>query len=275
MKKILLAFDGSHFSEGALGFARQLHNSSPVFLAGLFLPQVDYSALWSHSDGGKAGNIFIPLLEDEDAEAVQQNIQRFENYCKKYKIEFTVHKDFLDFAVPQLEKESRFADLLIISGERFYEQAGKAEPNAYLKEVLHGIECPAVVVPETFEFPTTNILAYDGKEESVYAIKQFAYLFPELTSHDSVLVYANSKTEISLPQVDNIEELASRHYSKLSIVRLGSKPKKGFAPWLEQKKAAIVICGAYGKSPLPQVFHKSFISDIIKQHRLPVFIAHK
>ena len=56
MKKVLVAFDGHHFSEGALEFARKLNEKNPLVLVGVFLPQVDYSALWSHSGGGKAGS---------------------------------------------------------------------------------------------------------------------------------------------------------------------------------------------------------------------------
>ena len=229
MKKILIAFDGSHFSEGALEFARQLQTKNQVFLAGIFLPQIDYSALWSYSGGGQAGSLFIPLVEDEDAVAVQQNIRRFEEYCTKHDIEFSVHKDFFDFAVPQLKQESRFADLLILSSERFYEQAGSDEPNDYLKEVLHDVECPVVVVPETFDFPITTILAYDGKQESVHAIKQFAYLFPEFTVNETWLVYATTKDEQAIPQKGNIEELAAHHYTRLTISRLEADPKKQFA----------------------------------------------
>lgn len=53
MRKILLAFDGSHFSEGAIEFANQLNKRNPVLLVGIFLPLIDYSALWSYSGGGK------------------------------------------------------------------------------------------------------------------------------------------------------------------------------------------------------------------------------
>ena len=274
MKKILLAFDGSHFSEGALEFARQLHYINPVYLAGIFLPQINYSALWSYSGGGKAEDIFVPLVEDEDAAGVKENIRRFEEYCNTHDIEFSVHKDFMDMALPQLKEESRFADLLIISSERFYEQAGKDGPNAYLKDVLHDVECPIIVVPEKFSFPVTNILAYDGKKESVYALKQFAYLFPEFTAYETILVSA-LPLEKSLPYEDNIEELVTRHYSKLKLVRLDARTKNEFASWLEDKNAAIVVCGAYSKSTMSQLFHKSFIADVIKQHRLPIFIAHK
>ena len=81
-----------------------------------------------------------------------------------------------------------------------------------MQEALHDIECPAVVVPENFDFPENNILAYDGSESSVFAIKQFAYLFPELASNNTILVFAKSKEVEELPDQDYIEELAARHY---------------------------------------------------------------
>lgn len=275
MKKILLAFDGSHYSEGALEFARQLHKKSPVFLAGVFLPQIDYSALWSRSGGGKSGSLFIPLVEDEETAAVKNNIVRFENYCNTQKIEHRVHKDFFNFAVPELKKESRYADLVILSSERFFEQAGTEGPNTYLKEALHGVECPVVVVPENFEFPVNTILTYDGKEESVYAIKQFAYLFPEFSGNETLLVYASEKEDEEIPQESNIMELTTRHFNKLSLYKLEAGPRKIFLDWLKDKQAAIIVGGAYGGSGISKLFHKSFMTDIIRDHRLPVFISHK
>ena len=61
----------------------------------------------------------------------------------------------------------------------FYENIGIHSSYDYLKDVLHDVACPVLLVPEKFDFPESVILAYDGSEESVYAIKQFAYLFPE------------------------------------------------------------------------------------------------
>ncbi|MES1223638.1 MAG: hypothetical protein ABUT20_49540 [Bacteroidota bacterium] len=101
MKKILLAFDGSHFSEGAFEFARVLNERKRILLTGVFLPQVDYANLWSYSGGGMSGNTFIPLLEDEDARAVEKNIKRFESLCKSNGIEYRVHNDFSEFALPR------------------------------------------------------------------------------------------------------------------------------------------------------------------------------
>ena len=103
---MLLAFDGKHFSEGAFEFARSINELNPVLLTGVFLPQVNYANLWSYADGMN-GPIFIPFVEGETEEAVAANVERFGNLCKKNNIDYRVHKDFTDFALPGLRKESR------------------------------------------------------------------------------------------------------------------------------------------------------------------------
>src|SRR5687767_1838698 len=145
MKKILLAFDGAHFSEGAFEFARKLNELSPILVTGVFLPQIDYASLWSYSAAASAG-LVIPLLEAEDAATIEKNIDRFKALCQKNGIEHRVHKDFTDFALPGLKKETRFADLLILGSESFYDNLGINEPNSYLKDAIHNAECPVVVV---------------------------------------------------------------------------------------------------------------------------------
>lgn len=275
MKKILLAFDGTHFSEGTLRFAKQLNDKQPILITAAFLPQVDYANLWSYSGGGTDGSTFIPLLEDADAEAVKKNIERFEAFCHTNRIRFRIHKEYFNFTLPELKKESRYADLLIISSEVFYEQAGTGQPNEYLKEALHDVECPVIIIPEKCELPKSNILAYDGSGSSVAAIKQFAYLFPEMAAHPSTLIYALEKHKDEIPDEKNMKELLSLHYPQLAWTKLESNPKKYFATWLSEKQGAMLICGAFGRSGLSMMFKKSFVTDVISDHRVPVFIAHR
>lgn len=273
MKKILIAFDGTQFSEGAFEFARNLNELQPILLVGAFIPQVSYANLWSYA-GAMAGPSFVPLLEAEDTETVHRNIAHFEDLCRKNGIAYKVHKDFYDFALPELKRETRFADLLIISSEKFYENLAGEDPSEYMKDALHASECPVIVVPEHFDFPSRNILAYDGSDSSVFAIKQFAYLFPELKTNESMLVYSNDK-EAKLPYEGYIEELASQHYRDLSIMKLDTQPKKEFHKWICENTNAILVCGSYGRSFFSQIMRKSFVSEIIAEHKLPVFITHK
>lgn len=274
MKKILLVFDGTNFSEGAFEFARRLNEKNRILATAVFVPQVNYSNLWSYA--GTAGAIAsIPLVEDDEAEQIEKNIDRFESLCKKNNIEFRIHKDFYDFALPELKEETRFADVVILGSESFYANIGIGEPNDYLKMALHDVECPVIIVPEKFNFPENNVLAYDGSGASVYAIKQFAYLFPEFTTQPTVLVYSKDESEDDIPKVKYIEELAARHFADLTIMKLHLDPRDFFADWITTRKNAILVSGAFGRSSFARVFKKSFVKDVIKDHRLPIFITHR
>lgn len=274
MRKILLVFDGINFSEGAFEFARRLNEKNQILVAGVFVPQVDFANLWSYAGAG-SGAVTIPLIEDEEAKLIEKNIERFKQLCEKNKIEYRVHKDFYDFALPELKKESRFADLIIIGSEKFYASLGVNGPNDYIKNALHDAECPVMVVPEKFNFPESNILSYDGSESSVFAMKQFAYLFPEFVKNPTLLVYAKNEREEEIPNVEYIEELAARHFPDLAIMKLHFDPKENFATWISEKKNAILVSGSFGRSSLSRVFRKSFTKDVVRDHRLPIFITHR
>ncbi len=274
MRKILLAFDGMNFSRGAFEFARRMNQHTKILAAGVFLPQIDYASIWSYP-GAAMSPVYIPFTENEDIVAIEKNIARFELLCQKNDIEYRVHKDFAEFALPALVKETRFADLLVLGSEYFYKNLGIGELNESVKGILHDAECPVLVVPEKFEFPESNILAYNGSGDSVFAIKQFAYLFPELCGNQTLLVCAKKDASKELPDEACIEELAARHFPDLSLLKLQINPKKFFESWMSGKKGSILISGAFNRSIFSLMFRKSFVTDIIKEHKMPVFIAHR
>jgi len=273
MKKIILAFDGTNFSEGAFEFARKLNEIKPILLTGIFLPQAALSNLWSYADVG--GGPPIPMVELSDDKLVQKNIDRFQDLCLHNNIDHRIHKDYFDLVLPELKKESRFADLMILGSEVFYETIGSSLPNEYLEDAVHDVKCGILLVPEKYEFPESVILAYDGSEESVFAIKQFAYLFPEFSEKETLLVYANEDEKEDFPEKSQIEELVARHYSNLTLMKLNVNPSKYFSDWVNEKKSAMLVSGSYSRSGISLLFKKSFVKEVIAAHRIPVFIAHK
>jgi hypothetical protein len=273
MKKILIAFDGTHFSTGACEFALKLHQKQPLMLTGVFMPQLSFSSLWSYS-GGVSVPELIPYAEDEDGEAIQKNIERFEQFCGENNIPFTVHKDFYNFALPELKKESRFADLLILSSETFYNYISGENAADYVKEALHVSECPVIAVPEIYQFPERILLAYDGSESSVFAIRQFAYLLPELCQLETLVFCLKHDNISDLPEEEYIKELLSQHFTKYSLLKLNLAHKKQLSEWLNNKNA-ILVSGSLGRNFISQILRNSFISRVIEEHKYPVFIAHK
>jgi len=272
MRKILLSFEGTDYSEGAFDFARRMNEGEPVLLTGVFLPQVDVANSWSYAYGG--GSVYIPLIERVDAETVEENISRFKAACARYGIDHRVHTNFSSYALPELQKETRFADLMILGGQLFYENLGTESPNEYLRDVLHEAECPVVVTPEKFNYPESIVLAYDGSSASVRAIKNFAYLFPELCELPATVAFASDKSGKKLPDEDYIRELVARHFSDLTFRELQFAPKDYFSTWMADQANPILVTGAFGRSGFSQIFRHSFASDMITDHLFPVFISH-
>lgn len=273
MKKILLVSNGAEFSEGAFHFARKLHGLQPALVTGLFIPQVNYANLWSYSNA-MDGPVFVPIVEEQEEETITENIRRFGRMCQEAGMPYRVHKSYFDLALPEIQRETRFADLLIISGERFYQTLSGGINMEYIADALRKAECPVLVVPENCELPTRNILAYDGSASSVFAIKQFAYVMPELCDNETLLVYAATGGEAHLPDQKAIEEWAGQHFKNLRLLKLDVTPQKGFLSWLDENSNALLVSGSYGRSFFSQLVRKSFVTEVIAKHKLPVFITH-
>ena len=271
MKKIIIALSGPHFSEGAFSFVEKIHERDQILLTGVFLPEV--RNILSISEGLPT----VPqleMIEKEDAEAVQRNIDFFKLRCKKSGIDYTVHNHFYGLTFEDLEKESRFADVLIIGSESFYPKDVTNQHMKYLKEALHRAECPMLVVPENYIFPTNILLGYDGSASSVYAIKQFALLFPELCKQKALLVYASGKSA-KIPHGMELEELARLHFKHLQIKVVDISPQEYFNKSVINNRNELLVTGSYGRSWLSELFRKSTVEGIISRHHIPVFIAHK
>ncbi len=273
MKKVIVAFDGKHFSDGAFKFLSYLNEKQQILATGVFLPIVDYAELL-YSLGGLSGPIYYRDIEGGDTAIMQKNIDRFKALCEHNGIEYRVHPDIERNVISEIKLESRYADLLVISSELFYKNLGKGTQDDYIEDVLHNAECPVILIPEHYHFPENVILAYDGSPSSVYAIKQFAYLLPEFTDLKTLLVFAGAETD-NIPGMDYIEELTARHFNDLDIHKLGIISNKYFNTWLRDHEKSILVTGAYGRSALSEILKKSFITEAIHDNKLPIFIAHK
>ncbi len=274
MKKLIIALDGQHFPKGAFELVKEINTETEVLLAGVFLSPVDYSKVLAYT--GMDGISMMPdwLMKNDDDVVVNKNISLYKEACIAAGIEFRVHKDTALNAISSLIEETRFADALLISSDLFYENVSRQQPNFYLEEVLKKSECPVLLVPENYTWPQQVILTYDGSESSVFAIKQFAYVFPELAKKETILL-SISQQEDSMPEVELATELISRHFRDLKIQSLHLKHKKDFAEWMQDKPTSFIVMGSFSRSLFSNLFKKSFATDVISNIKMPLFISHK
>lgn len=274
MKKIIIALDGRHFPHGAFEFAKHINARSKVLLAGVFLSPVDYSKVLAYT--GMEGIVMMPewFEKGEDDVMANKNISLFKEACIAEGMEYRIHKDTDMMAIASLIEETRFADVLLVSSDLFYENVQKEQPNFYLEEVLKKAECPVMLFPEDYKEPAQIILTYDGSESSVFAIKQFAYVYPELTQNETILLSIAGPEE-RLPEYGLITELVARHFPNLKIQTLGMTDKKDFISWVLHQPPSFIVMGGYSRSMLSQLFKRSFASKVIHDIKMPIFISHK
>jgi len=274
MNKVVLISNTEQMPDSAFDFALMMNEQQKTLLTGVFLPEEDYWNTQLYYSLG-AANPWLFLRENEPVAVAEEAILQFTKRCIENGIEHRVHEMNFKDIKKSLKTESRFTDLIIISNNSFYEGFEQEIENDYEQELIHYAECPVVIVPEVFQKPQNVILAYDGSASSVFAIRQFASLMPELTRLETLLVYVNADERIDFPDKAYIEELGARHFSNLLFMKLDIDPEKYFETWLAARNNTMLVTGAHGRSGLSELFNRSFVGNILKEHKLPVFIAHR
>lgn len=272
MKRIVLICDGNNFPSGAFNFIKSLHETEPLFLIGVFF----HSANLDVSVPANVAFAPDPLLSltDIDIKAVNSSIQYFEQKCQQYGIEHRVHEQKGVFQIDDIVTETRFADVAAMSEQLFFSHIDEDQPNSFMKAVLHSSECPLLIIPETY-CPVTHVtIAYDGKKESVFALKQFCFLFPQYTHLPTDIVFWVDKTDDEIPDLEYLQEFAGRHFTDLNIKELFFDPKKYISDWSLKNTDTIFISGSYRKSGLSALLKKSFVENMIKNSSVIIFISH-
>jgi len=273
MKKLLIAFEESDFSEGIFEFVRQLNEVEPCMVTATFLPHVKYADLWSYG-GSMPGAPLLATFPD-DSEEAQKNIHLFESHCQKNGISYRVHAGAADFSLAELVRETRFADLMVLQSSKFYSFLSVPDPGNFIKDIINQAECPVIVVPEVCPFPQKLVLAYDGHASSVFAFKEFANIFPALAQLPAILVYAHDDVSKPIPDLSYLEELLPQHYSQLEIMKVHLDSRQQFGHWVSAHPDSMLITGAFGRSAISSILRKSYVTDVIAAQKLPVFIAHR
>jgi hypothetical protein len=273
MKQVLIVGAGHHFPKGPFTLLQSMHEQERVHAKGLFFRPVEYSALAAACAGGN----MIPVLdlEDNEKEIIAAHKALFSSECEQHYIPYSLHDNDREWNKDLLRQESRFADLILVSGELFYAETDSSQPNHYLREALRSAECPVLVVPEIYTTVRQLFIAYDGSRDSLYALKQFCYLFPDLTDLPAEILYVSEEASNNIPDLDSLKQFTRVKFDCMSFSKLHFNAVEYFATWISEKKDALLISGSFGRSPFSYMSSRSFSEDIIYTHQLPIFIAHR
>ncbi|MBN9385598.1 MAG: universal stress protein [Chitinophagaceae bacterium] len=278
MEKILLALDAQHINTQTVDFACYLARLTNSRLTGIFLEDL-------LSEGAIRFEIAQEMALPErvvDAretpmgarnEITETNIKSFRQSCDCRGIHAHVHRD-RGIPVDEVIEESRFADLLVVDVDTSFAQKRDGTPHKFVKDVLQEAECPVVLAPYSFHSIDEIIFAYNGSASSVFAIKQFTYLFPEWRQKKVTIVEVKEKDDNAIGHQRKMKEWLEAHYPNVELKVLAGDPSDQLFGYLIEKKNAMVVMGAYGRNMLSSFFKRSHAHLIVKTVNLPIFITH-
>jgi len=278
MEKILLALDAQHINTETIDFACYLARVTNSRLTGVFLEDV----LSEDTDAFRTFRQVAEMQGGADAhqttiasraDATEANIKTFRQCCDNRGAHAHIHRD-RGIPLDEVVVESRFADLLIVDAETSFAKKKGSIPARFVKDVLQEAECPVILAPYSFHAIDEVVFAYNGSASSVFAIKQFTYLFPEWKQKKATIVDVKEKEDNAIEHQYKMKEWLRAHYADVELKVLIGDPSDQLFGYLIEKKNAMVVMGAYGRTMMSNFFRRSHAHLIVKTVNLPIFITH-
>ena len=275
MEKILVVIDSHKPNLASIDFACQLAVLTQTKLTGLLIENIFF---------GYEPDDFDETTEQEETGAINtgtavagatvDSIKVFTEECRKRGIQPDVYVDKGE-PIQEIIYESRFADLLVIDPAIDFYDRNDQLPSHLVKEVLASAECPVILSPGVYNGIDEIIFCYDGSASSVFAIKQFTYLLPQL-SNKKVLLLEVTESRNTESDESHLRVLAwlQAHFHSAAYHRLHGNSKDELFTYLLNKANRLVVMGAYGRSFLSRFFKKSNADMLIRTIDLPLFITH-
>jgi len=277
MKKIVAAFDGLKYSVSARDYAVYLAKQTHTHLVGVFLDDPVYKSYNAYELLVNKNLTPEQLGEYEAKDKITRGkaSENFETVCRDEKLEYTVHHD-KNIALQELKHESIYADLLMIDSSETLTHYPEKLPTRFIRDLLSDVQCPVMLLPKKYKPIQKIILLYDGKPSSVFAIKMFSYLLPELKDIDTEVISVNPvAASMHVPDKKLMREFMKRHFPKATYTVLKGLAEDKIVKYLLQlKEDAVVVLGAYKRGNVSRWFRESMADVLMKELKLPLFVAH-
>lgn len=278
MKKIIAIFDGLKYSKSTRDYAIQIASENKSHLVGLFLEDNLYHSYKVYDLISEQGGISPDKQKkyaDADKKSRDAAVADFESVCKKKGLNFTIRRS-KEVANQSLLLESMYADLLVMGTHETFSNRKEKVPTRFVREILPAIQCPVLLVPTHYKPFNKLILLFDGEPSSVLAIKMFSYMLPALKEHPAeILTVKQMGHSLHLPDNKLMKEFMKRHFPKASYSITKGIPEIEIINSLKnEKQDPLIVLGAYRRGTVSRWFRESMADVLMKDTRLPIFIAH-
>lgn len=277
MKKIIAAFDGLRFSESLATYAVGIAKQCKGHLVGISLEDFTYHSykFSDLSDNEESIDTRIKKLNKKDSRKRSLSSIAFEAACQAAGINYSIHHD-KSIALQELLHETIYADLLIINYTETFTKYKETAPTRFVGDLLANVQCPVLLVPDNYKRVDKITLLYDGEPSSVHSIKMFSYMFGGIKDLSlEVVTVKKSDQSLHLPDNKLMKEFLKRHFPSARYTVLKGDVENEIVSYLKNQKANnLIVSGAYSRGMVSRWFRESMADVLMKNLRLPLFIAH-
>lgn len=277
MKKILAVIDAVNYKEEQLQAIQYVSGMLNGNLTIVMLEDVNSITPLMAPDfaAGVPGRYYEIVIKasEEKSRIIQENTEALRQAVTARGLACVVHTD-KGSAAEETMLESRFADLVLLGKELSFPFLFDTEPSGFVKNVLANAQCPVLVIPENMSVLKGVIFTYNGTFSSMYAIKAFANIFPDLVAKDATVVYVCEKGHDTIPHEKLLKEYLYSYNKNISYKIFSGRADVVLQAYLEEKQDHVTTFGAYGRSRLSRFFNSSSAENILRMMNGPLFITH-
>jgi hypothetical protein len=276
MEKILVILNANKPDTHLIDFGIKVASMAESKLTGLFIENLYFEYIPANDI--EPASFFETMPEKVKpivATDTDQAIRIFKDECLSKRIASEVYV-IKGEPIQEVIYESRFADLLIVDPEMSFYETEEELPTHFMKEILANAECPVIAAPGKLPEIEDIVFCYDGSASSVFAIKQFTYILPELKNKNVTLLEVNRNGYVDKDE-KHIRMMAwiRAHYPSAYYHTLKGDVKDVLVQYLQTRKNAIAVMGAYGRSMISKFIKKSNADVLMSKLDLPIFICHR
>ncbi|WP_126246728.1 universal stress protein [Chitinophaga rhizosphaerae] len=271
MKKIIVALDGLKLSESSMQTAIAVTAREKAHLVGVFLDDFTHNS-FSIASAMETDDLEARIAKDKQ---IRDNaVKEFETACQAGGINFTVRRD-KSFALPDLLRESIYADLLIVGADETFTRFSEAAPTRFVRDLLSEVQCPVLIAPLKWQPVEKTVMLYDGAPSSVFAIKMFSAILPETNKLPATVITVRGDDNHHVPENHLMKEFMKRHNPNAAYeVLQGDAENAILDHLLKADSKTLVVLGAYQRSTVSRWFKASMADLLMKAVPCALFIAH-
>jgi len=276
IKSILLAVDGSAYTETQLRYAIQLAKAldSVVRVLSVVDVRIFEWAVVMGNDG------FVPIMpstiyKEESQKILEEKanavLEKCDAILTKENVTHTVEK----LAGPPADlicEKAPLVDILIMGARGEFERWKKKLVGATADAVVRQWNKPIMITPKKFNKIKRLLFSYDGSEKANRALQILGVLSTHLRAPVTVLT-VHDREQMRQKLLKEAQVYLEPYDVSVELVGVAGNPEKEIPQVAHDKKCDLILMGAFGHSRIREAILGSTTEQVIRNTSTPVLLA--